>query len=273
MEGVAGVATLDQVIRGGVGYPAAQRLMTAEANAAIRGAFAAGATQVRVTDSHGTMDNLLPDLLDPRARLVNGGPRAATMVHGLQHEDDAAVFVGYHAPAGAAGVLAHSFSSNFTELRVNGRAVSEAEVNALYAASFGVPIAVLTGDDEICRLVRERMPGVATVPVKTGHGFQAADSLSPSGAAEAIERAVTEALSVGRWPAVPDVDGPFRLAADFAVPLYADLAAMVPGSVRSAGRTLERDVANAAELVQLIMAWYYLSSVGASQFAAIAHRR
>src|SRR5207302_2245512 len=54
MEGVAGIATIDQVVRGGSGYPRAQELMTEEANAAIRGAFAGGAAEVLVNDSHGT---------------------------------------------------------------------------------------------------------------------------------------------------------------------------------------------------------------------------
>ncbi|KAB2582375.1 aminopeptidase, partial [Rhodococcus erythropolis] len=44
MEGIAGIATLDQTIRGGGGYHRAQMLMTAETNAAIAGAFDAGAT-------------------------------------------------------------------------------------------------------------------------------------------------------------------------------------------------------------------------------------
>ena len=35
MEGIAGIATLDQTIRGGGGYHRAQMLMTAETNAAI----------------------------------------------------------------------------------------------------------------------------------------------------------------------------------------------------------------------------------------------
>ncbi len=67
MEGIAGIATLDQVIRGGHGYPRAQQLMTAETNAVIAAAFAAGAESVLVNDSHGTMDNLLHADLDPRA--------------------------------------------------------------------------------------------------------------------------------------------------------------------------------------------------------------
>src|SRR3954447_17587878 len=117
MEGVAGVATLDQIIRGGSGYARAQELMTAEANAAIRGAFAGGATEVLVNDSHGTMDNLIHDRLDPRTRVVFGAPRASCMVQGVTRDDDVAVFVGYHAAAGAEGVLSHTFSINFTELR------------------------------------------------------------------------------------------------------------------------------------------------------------
>ena len=46
MEGVAGIATLDQILRGGFGYARAQELMTEEANAAIAGAFDGGATEV-----------------------------------------------------------------------------------------------------------------------------------------------------------------------------------------------------------------------------------
>src|SRR3954453_7907501 len=120
MEGVAGVATFDQIIRGGSGYGRAQELMTAEANAAVRGAIAGGATEVLVNDSHGTMDNLLHDRLDHRARLVFGAPRPSCMVQGITRDDAMAVFVGYHAAAGSHGTLAHTFSLNFTELRVNG---------------------------------------------------------------------------------------------------------------------------------------------------------
>jgi len=63
------------------------------------------------------------------------------------------------------------------------------------------------------------------------------------------------------------------VAVDFLVPLYADLAQTVPGSVRTGGRTLERDAADPAELMSLLMAWYYLASIGAGQYATIAGRR
>src|SRR5688572_3384088 len=99
MEGVAGIATLYQILRGGSGYPRAQELMTQETNAAITGAFDGGATEVLVNDSHGTMDNLLHERLDPRARVVFGAPKAQCMAAGLSSDADVALFIGYHAAA------------------------------------------------------------------------------------------------------------------------------------------------------------------------------
>lgn len=272
MEGVAGVATLDQIIRGGTGYPRAQELMTEEANAAIRGAFAGGATDVVVNDSHGTMDNFLHERLDPRARLVFGAPRASCMVQGITREDAVAVFVGYHAAAGAHGTLAHTFSSNFTELRVNGVAMSEAEVNGLYAGSLGVPVAVLTGDDQICQRAEKAFPGITTVTVKDACGFTAVDTLHPSVARERIEQAVAAAVREGGVAPMPVPDS-LTLEIDFASQLGADLAGTVPGTRRLSPHTLQRDVESADDLLSLVMSWYYLSSIAAQQSAALALRR
>lgn len=273
MEGVAGIATLDQILRGGSGYPRAQLLMTEEASAAVRGAISGGASEVVVADSHGTGDNLLLDILDDRARVVSGMPRPATMTDGLTSDFDQAVFLGYHAAAGAAGLLAHSFSANFASLRLNGSPVSEADINALYAASLNVPVGVVTGDEDICGAAAKAFPQVLTVPVKSSRGYAAAESLSPAAARSAIEQTVADSVrTTGRLTCI-EVPRDLRLAADFAVPLYADFAATVPGTERVSAVTVERDADSARDLVRLIMSWYYLSSVGARQMAALAHRR
>jgi D-amino peptidase len=166
MEGVAGVATFDQVVRGGHGYPRAQELMTGEANAAIAGAFDGGATEVLINDSHGTMDNLIHAELDQRARIIFGSPKLDCMAEGIDENHDVALFIGYHAAAGSEGVMAHTYSSTFTEVRVNGEPVSEADVNALQAAAVGVPVGLLTGDDQICAAIQKTLPGIETVTVK-----------------------------------------------------------------------------------------------------------
>ncbi|MET3803211.1 D-amino peptidase [Nakamurella sp. UYEF19] len=237
MEGIAGIATLDQVTRGGHGYARAQQLMTAETNAAIIGAFDGGADAVTVNDSHGTMDNLLHEDLDPRARLVFGTPKVDCMCEGLSSDFDVAFFLGYHAPAGAPGVLAHSYSSTFGGVRLNGAPVSEAELNALQAAAVGVPIGLLTGDDLICDIARIRFSGVHTVAVKTAHGFSAADSLSPTVAREAIRQAALDAVTSGTYPPVEAPAG-LVLEIDMPNPSAAELGALMPTIERIGDLTL-----------------------------------
>jgi D-amino peptidase len=262
MEGVAGIATMDQIVRGGHGYLRAQQLMTAETNAAIAGAFDAGADSVLVNDSHGTMDNLIHGEVDPRARLLFGTPKLNCMAEGLAAEHDVALFVGYHAPSGGPGVLAHTFSGYFREVRLNGARVSEAEVNALQAGALDVPVGLVTGDDVITALAATVFPGVTTVQTKRSHGFSAADSLAPSAAAGAIREGAARAIH--RADAVRPMVIPDRLhlAIDMPTITAAELAESIPGVRRTAAHTIERDLADPAEVVGLIVVAYQLANAG-----------
>ena len=113
----------------------------AEANAAVVGAFDGGATSAVVNDSHGPMDNLLGEQLDQRADYVVGDPKPLDMMQEVTPPTGVVLFVGYHAGAAdPAGVLAHTYSGRgFAEVRLNGRSISEAELNALMAAGRGRP--------------------------------------------------------------------------------------------------------------------------------------
>src|SRR5687768_8186475 len=83
MEGISGVVGDDQTSAGGAEYNRSRKLIAEDANAAIRGAFEGGATQVVVNDSHGSQRNLLPEDLDPRARLISHSFKRHGMVEGL----------------------------------------------------------------------------------------------------------------------------------------------------------------------------------------------
>ena len=77
MEGVAGVVHEDQTnpidSRVAHEYARFRKLMTLEANAAIEGAEAGGATRIVVNDAHWLMRNLLiEELHEAEARLVAG---------------------------------------------------------------------------------------------------------------------------------------------------------------------------------------------------------
>ena len=146
MEGVAGICRWDQVVAGKPGYEEGRRLYTEELNAAVRGAFAAGATDVVVMDCHGaggdrSFNSLVPDLLDPRAEFVVQ-TRWTEYTGFLEQGCDAALFVGQHAMAGAErGVLSHTVSStNWHALYFNGVEVGEVGINAALCGTWGTPV-------------------------------------------------------------------------------------------------------------------------------------
>ena len=82
MEGVTGITDPEDVLPEGADYERGRVFMTGDANAAILGAYEAGATEVLVNDSHWTMRNLLLERLDPRARLIKGFQKPMCMVQG-----------------------------------------------------------------------------------------------------------------------------------------------------------------------------------------------
>src|SRR5690606_14552258 len=134
MEGISGVSGPDQTSSSGSEYGRARKLMAADANAAIAGAFAGGATDVLVNDAHGGQRNLLPEDLDPRARLISHSFKRHGMMEGLDETFDAVIFIGYHAKAQAPrGLFAHTGSGVVRDLRVNGESVGEGGLNALLA--------------------------------------------------------------------------------------------------------------------------------------------
>jgi D-amino peptidase len=196
MEGIAGVVNSgDDTGRSGSDYGYFRRIMSLEANAAVEGAFAAGATEVVVRDSHGSARNILPDLLDPRARLIrdwSGGPMG--MMEGVDETFDAVVFIGYHARAGTPdAIIDHTSTGNVVDFAINGRSLPEAGYNALIAGTYGVPVVFVAGDQAICDQVTELFGDVATFATKKGIGA-ASDGLHPDTANEAIRAGVEKAV-------------------------------------------------------------------------------
>jgi D-amino peptidase len=247
MEGLAGVAHPQQVAYGRevdrVDYDRARGLMAAEANAAIDAAFAAGAREVVVNDSHWQMRNLRAEDLDPRARLVIGDkPLSMTqgVAAGPDGAFDAAAFIAYHAGAGhPTGVIAHTYSSaTVMDVRVGGTSHNEAALNAIRLGHHGVPVILVSGDDALAGEVEALLPWAERVVVKRGLGYSLADSLSPAQAAEAIGEGMRRALGRLDEMALYEPALPLEGEIDFRLPIQADYAAVLPGTVRVGGRTV-----------------------------------
>jgi D-amino peptidase len=202
LEGISGVNGDDQTSAGAAEYGRARKLMAEDANAAIRGAFEGGATDVLVNDSHGGQRNLLPEDLDPRARLISHSFKRHGMMEGLDESFDAIIFVGYHAKADSPrGVFAHTGSGVVRDLAINGQSVGEGGMNALLARWYGVPVVVVTGDDVAVEQQKETAPGVRTVAVKRAINGRAVELRPLADTRREIQLAARDGVAAARKPA------------------------------------------------------------------------
>jgi D-amino peptidase len=196
MEGISGINGEDQTAPGQAEYGRARKLMAEDANAAIRGAFDGGASDVLVNDSHGGQRNLLPEDLDSRARLISHSFKRYGMMEGLDETYDAVVFVGYHAKADTPrGLFAHTGSGVVRNVTINGRSVGEGGMNAALAAWYGVPVVVVTGDDVAVDQVKEDVPSVRGVVVKRAINTRAVELKPLQQARREIQEAVRAGVS------------------------------------------------------------------------------
>jgi D-amino peptidase len=242
MEGITGVAAGKHVQPGEKEYDRFRRLMTQDANAAIEGALAAGATEVVVSDGHGPMTNVLIEELHPAARLISGSNRLLCQMEGIDGGFGAAFLVGYHQREGGGdGILNHTFIGRVVyEVRLNGDPVDEAAVNAGLAGAFGVPVALVTGDASVCADAERRIPGVITARVKEAYDRFAGLSLAPEPARALIRERAAEAVRAvqsGRiTPQRPP--SPVTFEVDFKRTAPAHMATLFPGVERRGPRTI-----------------------------------
>jgi D-amino peptidase len=258
MEGISGLVSWDETGEKGADYQLFRRIMTEETNAAVEGALESGATEIVVRDAHGSGRNILPDLLNPEAKLIrdwSGGP--LDMMEGIDKTFDAAIMVGYHAQAGTPdAILKHTMNLATFDMKLNGKPVPEAGLNAAIAGYFGVPVVLVTGDLAFTVQAKELLGDVSTVAVKEGIG-KAGKMIHPEKTRKMIKAATVEALrNLARYK-------PFKLTSPVTMELTftgEDLVAK-PALYPGAKRTGDRSVAfTHNDLMEVLK--FYVSSAG-----------
>ncbi|MHB8468280.1 MAG: M55 family metallopeptidase [Gaiellaceae bacterium] len=226
MEGVAGIVKWQQTTGGeSRSYHESRVLYTEEINAAVRGAKAAGATEIVVMDCHGagaeyTFNSLVPELLDSACEFVVQS-EWTDYTEFLEQGCDAALFVGMHAMAGAPeGVLSHTVSGQaWQSLRFNGTYVGETGINAALCGHWGCPVLLVTGDRAVCAEGKALLgPGLTTVEVKQGLGRFSARQKTPATARTLIEAGAKAALKDLRAVQPYDPGSPAVIEIDFTSP-------------------------------------------------------
>lgn len=238
MEGISGVVNWDQVTPGHAEYARFRRIMTGDVNAAVRGAFEAGADEVIVADGHWNGSNILIEELDARARLCNGSPSPLSMMEGVDTGVDGVFFIGYHARAGSQNaILDHTWSDvRVANVWLNNVLVGEYGLNAAVAGYYGVPIIMVSGDQTACAQTVELLGPLEAAVVKQARSHFAAECLTPTEAQEQISqsaRRAVERLAEGDSPEPYIVDAPVSITVEFRQSDMADRASRLPGSHRA----------------------------------------
>lgn len=256
IEGVAGVFHPEQVRAGNGEYERARVWMSDEANAAVSGALAGGASKVWVNDSHGGFRNLLPDRIDPRAQLVLGKPRYLGMMAGLEYGCRGVLMIGYHGRSQSRGILAHTINSRaFARVWLDEQEVGEAGLYGALAEAQGARVLFASGDDVLGEEVQTRFPGIRHVQIKQAAGFGTGSTLAPREScaqiAAAAREAVAQAVAAGT-PSGAAAEAPVRCRVQTTGPAYADLFGQLPFVERLDGVTLAFDAPHIAYAVRIL---------------------
>lgn len=267
IEGATGIASFSQCGRADgqhYDYAFARRMLTGDVNAAIRGARAAGATEIVVKDAHGNCKNLLVPELEPGTQLISGFyPRNDYMMDGLDESFSAAMLVGYHGMAGTLhGMMEHALSGGVHRFWVNDIPAGEIAVSAALAGSYGVPTVLITSDQAGCDEAVSTIPGVGAYATKEGFGKYMGRMLHPSETWPAIEAAAKRAVATASSIRPFVIGGPVTLRSEFRTSEEADYASMLPDSVRSDAYTIELTRPTFREAHSSMLAVFQLASRG-----------
>ncbi|MFZ4479836.1 MAG: M55 family metallopeptidase [Rhodoferax sp.] len=262
IEGIAGVFRPEQTRPGNAEYDRACLLMTGEANAAIAGAFDAGATEVWVNDSHGNFNNMPAHLLDPRAQAILGKPRYLSMVAGVEQGVDALCLIGYHSRAQGRGVLAHTINGfAFARVCLNGQELGEAGIYGALAGEFGVPVVMASGDDVFIDENQSIFAQTTFVQTKRATGQTSCISLSPDQSCSTIRAGVAKALGQRKRVHPFVLSGLITVRLQTQTPALADLFCQWPSLQRLSGDEISFDAPSVQAAVRMINCFSAMSTM------------
>lgn len=216
IEGCAGLAIPAEAHKQEAVYRTFAQEMTKEVLTVCEAAREMGATEIVVKDGHGDASNIDPLQMPDYVRLIRGkSGHPYNMMWGLDTGFDGVLYVGYHAPAGNPEFsISHTSTGNSLYIRLNGEYMSEFMLNTLTAASLGVPVLFLSGDEAICGLAKGQVPKIETAVTKKGTG--GATICEPQGIVlERIRSGVKKALGRDFSSCLVELPGQFTYEVTF----------------------------------------------------------
>ncbi len=254
MEGISGISSMDDVDPSSPRFYRSLTLMEREVSWVCNLLFENGVRDILINDAHWKMANLRIENLPRGVRLISGSPKPLSMMEGIQEGFDFAIFLGYHSSSSKLyGHLAHTYSSKTVKkIRINGKTVSETDINILLASYFGVPVGLISGDKRLL----EELEGFEGEFVITKEGISYTSALlhHPEDVftkyEEAIKRLLLKDLMVKPLPEK------FLVEVEFRSINMADLSSIDPSVNRIDAYTLmfeENSITNAFRRLRVLI--------------------
>jgi D-amino peptidase len=256
MEGLPHIVSREHLLPGRSLYQEARVIMTECLLASLEALQEAGVEKAIVADSHGPMVNVLPERLPIFAELVRGYPRSESML-ACSEGSDFALFLGYHAKAGAArAVFDHVYSgATIRGVWVNGREASEFLLNAAVLGERGIPVALVAGDAALIREdVAQWAPWAVALIMKEGLGRYAALSPSMARVLEQLRQGTKEAVNRYKAGMTSPIklQSPITMEIAFASTAYAQIASHLPQARLTNGTTIRFQADSASEAYRIM---------------------
>jgi D-amino peptidase len=232
MEGVTGAVRPQDVGSSSDSYPATRESLTADVNAAVAGLLKAGATEVVITDGHGSGSpdpDYILEKLPKGARFDLRDVPYDPYIETMDKSFAAMVAIAMHGRAGGKAFLAHTYNGH-TKWVMGGHDMNESMLVAASAARFDIPLVLVTGDDVLQKEIDAFSPQTEYVVVKKALSVEAAESRPrdevSADITAAAERALRNRSRVKPWkPALPT---PFENRYSYILPEQAAIAINFP---------------------------------------------
>ena len=257
MEGIGGIGTSEMTRAKGKDYNLGRKLMTDEVNAVVSAIYEYNSSaEIIVNDSHGDMQNLNHQDLDPKVVYIQGNKKPYGMVQGLDKSFDGAIFLGYHARAGTArGFLAHTGSGSVKGLWLNETEVGEGGLNAFYAGEMNVPVILAAGDDvftkQFGKLVNSEL-----VTTKTALTAQVAQLKHGTVVQKELSEATLRALKKIKTKKPIKLKNNVSIKLKFSSTTHAEILQAIPNMKWIDGYTVQYDAKDMVEAYALIRLMY-----------------
>lgn len=240
LEGVSGVVHPDQIYPDGKFYKETLVRWAGELNAVVDGLREEGVDHIVINDSHNHMRNLDNSMV-PNAMVISGWQKPYSMVSEIDKGYDGCFFLGYHAMAGSRSTLSHTYRPRIIkQVFLNKLPVGECGLNAALAASFNVPVAMVSGDEEFCTEA-EKLLGKQIIAVETKRGLSrySAMSFPFEVTLKSLKEGAIKAIKEKENWKTFKLQSPYTISVVFSETNHADGAELIPGVGRISDTQVE----------------------------------